>query len=78
MNSMLLSRIVYGCASDAMSKGEDVTDVLDQVLDMGVNIFDTAENYGLSECSLGNWIKSRGIRNRVHIITKGCHPYGTG
>ena len=43
--------------------------------DMGVNVFDTAENYGLSECSLGNWVKSRGNRNRVHIITKGCHPY---
>lgn len=72
---MELSRIVYGCASDAMLAGIDVSDLLDHVLDMGVNVFDTAENYGLSECSLGNWVKSRGNRNRVHIITKGCHPY---
>lgn len=75
MSSMALSKIVYGCASGAMLEGQDVSDVLDQVLDMGVNVFDTAENYGLSECSLGNWIKSRGVRNRVHIISKGCHPY---
>ena len=72
---MELSRIVYGCASDAMLAGMDVSDLLDRVLDMGVNVFDTAENYGLSECSLGNWVKTRGNRNRVHIITKGCHPY---
>ena len=73
---MILSRIVYGCASSPMLAGEDVSEVLDQVFALGVNVYDTAENYGLSECSLGNWIRSRGIREKVHIISKGCHPYG--
>jgi len=72
---MKLSRIVYGCASSAMLAGEDVSELLDKVLALGINVFDTAENYGLSEVSLGNWIASRNIRDKVHIITKGCHPY---
>lgn len=72
---MELSRIVYGCASEAMLKGEDVCDLLDKVLDLGVNVFDTAENYQLSEVALGNWISSRKNRDKIHIITKGCHPY---
>lgn len=72
---MKLSRIVYGCASKAMIAGEDVCELLDKVFESGVNVFDTAENYGLSECSLGNWISSRHNRDKIHIITKGCHPY---
>lgn len=72
---MKLSRIVYGCASQAMLDGEDVSDLLDKVLELGVNVFDTAENYGKSEIVLGNWIESRGNRDRIHIITKGCHPH---
>ena len=37
--------------------------------------FDTAENYGLSEISLGNWMRKRKNRDKVVIISKGCHPY---
>ncbi len=75
MSSMKLSKIVYGCASKEMRDGEDVSYLLDQIYDLGINVFDTAENYGLSECSLSRWISSRGNRDKIHIITKGCHPY---
>ena len=30
---------------------------------------------GLSEGSLGHWLKNRGNREKVVIISKGCHPY---
>lgn len=48
--------------------------LLDDVFATGVNAFDTAARYGSeSECTLGQWIKSRGIREKVVILTKGCH-----
>lgn len=70
-----VSRLVFGCGTAPMIAGENVDELLDAVLAMGVNAFDTAENYGLSESSLGGWLKRRGIREQVVLITKGCHPY---
>ncbi len=70
-----LSRLVYGCTTQDMSDGKNVNDLLDAVYACGINAFDTAENYGLSEISLGNWIKDRNNRDNVIVITKGCHPY---
>lgn len=71
-----VSRIVFGCACGPMLRGERVHALLDAVYACGVTAFDTAENYGQSEISLGNWIADRGLRERVTVITKGCHPYG--
>lgn len=73
-----LSRIVFGCAIEPMLKGEDVNYLLDAVADMGITVFDTAENYGLSEASLGRWMRERKNREKLVIISKGCHPYGKG
>lgn len=70
-----VSRMIYGCTTAAMMKGEDVNALLGEVYALGINTFDTAENYGLSEVSLGRWIKARGNREEVVVITKGCHPY---
>ena len=70
-----LSRIVFGCAIEPMLQGENVNELLDGVYDLGITVFDTAENYGLSEVSLGRWMMERGNRDRIVLITKGCHPY---
>lgn len=70
-----VSRIVCGCAILPMMKGEVVDDLLDQIYAMGVTTFDTAEHYGLSEISLGHWLKSRNMYDKVVVITKGCHPH---
>ena len=70
-----LSRIIYGCTTEAMMKGENVNGLLDGIYVLGINTFDTAENYGLSEVSLGNWMKERNNRDDIVVITKGCHPY---
>jgi len=70
-----VSRIVYGCTTEAMMKGENVNELLDEIYALGINTFDTAENYGLSEVSLGNWMKERNNREDIVVITKGCHPY---
>lgn len=71
-----ISKMIFGCANPAMLQGKRVTKLLDAALDAGINTFDTAENYGASEQVLGKWVKKRKIRDKVVIITKGCHPYG--
>lgn len=67
--------IVYGCANDPMIQGLDYSDMLDYVYSLGINTFDTAENYGKSEIVLGKWLQNKN-REDIVILTKGCHPYG--
>ena len=69
-----ISRFIFGTAIRAMSANEDADDLLDAVFAAGINTFDTAALYGDSECSLGRWIKKRGIRDKVNVLTKGCNP----
>jgi len=70
-----ISRIAFGCAIAPMIAGENVHELLDACVEMGITTFDTAENYGLSELSLGNWMRDRKNRDNLVIISKGCHPY---
>jgi aryl-alcohol dehydrogenase-like predicted oxidoreductase len=69
-----VSAIIYGCTAEQMMRGEDADDLLDAVYACGITAFDTAENYGLSEVSLGRWMKRKNNRSRVVVLTKGCHP----
>lgn len=71
-----VSRLVFGCAFPAMIAGEDQSPLLDRAFAAGITAFDTAENYGKSECVLGAWMDARKNRDQVTVITKGCHPYG--
>ena len=71
-----LSRIIYGCTTEPMMKGQNVNELLDEIYALGINTFDTAEHYGLSEVSLGKWMTERKNREDIVIITKGCHPIG--
>ena len=56
--------------------------LLDLFFELGGTFFDTAHVYaswlptgtGASERALGNWIVSRGLRDKVVIGTKGAHP----
>ena len=78
-----VSAIVYGCANSIMMtkpgifRQREVFDLLDGALEAGINVFDTAENYGDSELVLGKWMKKRKTRDKVVLMTKGCHPHGT-
>ena len=68
-----VSRFIFGTAIGPMSGGRGAETLLDAVFAEGVNTFDTARVYGESERCLGKWIKGRGLRDKVNIITKGCH-----
>ena len=73
-----LSRMIYGTAIRPLMEGEDADEVLDHVLELGITTFDTARSYGQSENGLGRWIRKRGVRDRINILTKGCNPDQTG
>ncbi len=51
--------------------------LLDALFEQGFTSYDTAHGYGAGVCEkeLGAWIKARGIRDEVLILTKGSHPY---
>ena len=69
-----LSKIVYGTDRPEMMKNHDEFELLDMVYAHGINTFDTAAAYGEAEASLGRWMKSRGLRDKLVIITKGVNP----
>ncbi|MDO5540249.1 MAG: aldo/keto reductase [Eubacteriales bacterium] len=68
-----VSRVVFGTDRARMMANEDEFELLDQAFDAGINTFDSAACYGDAEASLGRWIKSRGLRNKVVILTKGAN-----
>jgi aryl-alcohol dehydrogenase-like predicted oxidoreductase len=61
--------------------------ILDRFLDAGLNAIDTADVYsawapgnsgGESETIIGEWMKARGNRSRVIVVTKVGSPMGKG
>ena len=64
-------RSVYENAPDFRERLETAFSLLDGVYAEGVNCFDCADHYG--EEPLGEWLESRGLRDKVVILTKGAH-----
>ncbi len=70
-----ISDIIFGCCNPIiMNDTKDSDELLDVAYSNGFNVFDTAKVYDDSEKVLGRWIKNSSIREKVVIITKGCHP----
>ena len=66
-----VSRIFFGTAIPPISTGEDRSlELLDNVLETGINAFDCARSYGLAENMLGKWMETRSNRDRVLILSK--------
>jgi predicted dehydrogenase/aryl-alcohol dehydrogenase-like predicted oxidoreductase len=68
-----VSRLVLGV--DNQVTMPHAAGIFDYWFESGGNAFDTAFIYagGLNERLLGQWIKNRGVRTEVVIISKGCH-----
>lgn len=81
---MNLSKFIMGSGSmDKPHDEEHVFPLFDRYLELGGNTFDTARAYGgivdqlsfgLCEAYIGDYIRSRGCRDRVYVITKGGFP----
>lgn len=68
-----ISRLVQGINRVRSLGEEDGFALLDSLLALGCNVYDTGRVYGPSDAYLGRWIASRGIRDRVVILGKGAH-----
>lgn len=64
------SRIVLGTATDPIAAGENADALFDGATERGINFFDTARSYGRAEEVLGDWIRRRGNREKVIVLTK--------
>ena len=69
-----VSRMVLGGAGNRFSSGSDVSDLLEGALACGINAVDTARVYGRSEEAIGRWLAHGGRREKIVLISKGCHP----
>ncbi|HEY3235144.1 MAG TPA: aldo/keto reductase [Polyangiaceae bacterium] len=68
-----IPRLIQGGVKLDTEQQDAVNQLLDEVYAKGCNAVETARTYGGgdSERALGNWIKSRGVRDKFVIITKG-------
>ena len=73
--SKSVSRLVQGTVMFSLEELEASIDLLDEVLELGCNSFDTAHVYagGQAERVLGEWMERRGNREEVFILSKGAH-----
>ena len=71
-----VSRIGLGSVPFRFDRRDSAFAVLDAWAELGGDLVDTAAVYGAgeSESVLGEWLASRGARDRVVILTKGAHP----
>lgn len=79
---MSVDRIVLGTAALGLNGREDAFEMLDEFYRLGGRTIDTAWVYsdwvpgetGRSEKTLGDWMKARGNRDELTVLTKGAHP----
>jgi predicted dehydrogenase/aryl-alcohol dehydrogenase-like predicted oxidoreductase len=69
-----ISRVVMGADNQGDIRHASV--MWDDFIELGGNCFDTARIYGPMESVVGQWVKNRGIRKDVVLITKGAHTPG--
>jgi aryl-alcohol dehydrogenase-like predicted oxidoreductase len=72
-----VSRLILGTLVISIKNSKQSFALLDNVFKYGCTSFDTAHGYGRgdSERGLGQWMDERGIRDKIVIISKGCHPH---
>lgn len=83
LDSRKISKIALGCAEFGSTiKKEDAFSLLDEYYARGGNLLDTARIYArwieggenASERTIGEWIKTRSLRDKIFIATKGGNP----
>ncbi len=67
-----ISRLVLGTMIINLREREKSFKLMDDILELGCTILDTAQVYG-SENAIGEWMRERNNRDKVIILTKGAH-----
>ena len=65
-----VSRIFFGTALFPIMMGNHAHALFDAVFAQGINAFDCARGYGMAENVLGSWMKDRGNRDKIVLLTK--------
>jgi len=75
-----LSRFGLGTSHCKLADRDTYFRLFDSYVEHGGTVFDTARLYagGESEQVLGAWIRERGVREQVVVVTKGAHGTGWG
>ena len=70
-----VARVIQGTIMLSRERMEEGFALLDAVFEHGGTTFDTAHNYGGGDADrvLGLWMETRGNREQVVIVGKGCH-----
>ena len=70
-----ISRLVQGTVMITSAKPEESFALLDGIFELGCTTFDAAHIYGNGDCerTLGKWIRERGLRENIVVISKGAH-----
>lgn len=72
-----VSRLIFGGVNQLLMKQrqKEANELLDAVLENGINSFDLARVYGMgkAEKTFGEWLKTK-KRDEIVIETKCCHP----
>lgn len=79
---MMHDRIVLGTSKLGVDGRDVAFDLLDAYVALGGGTIDTASVYsdwipgerGRAETTIGEWLKARGNRDTLTIVTKGAHP----
>ena len=71
-----ISRVVLGSDTISSARLDQATSVLETFVAAGGTAIDAARSYanGASEAAIGVWLRGRGRRDDLTIITKGAHP----
>lgn len=74
-SSKKVCRILQGTIMLDSDRQEECNALLDSLHSTGCNGFDSGHNYGngRAERALGHWMATRGNRDNIFILTKGCH-----
>lgn len=74
------SRLVLGTMVFQLARRDDWFALLDAYVEAGGNCLDTAFSYhwGETERVIGLWLAARGVREKMILMTKGCHPKADG
>lgn len=67
-----VSRLICGADFSSATPREAFV-IFDAYFEQGGNAFDTAFVYGRADHHLGQWVKSRGVRDEVVLMAKGAH-----
>src|SRR3712207_1175268 len=74
------SRVVLGSMGIRTDDQDEADAMLDHFIERGGNLIDTAHIYhgGRSERAIGDWMRRKGTRDQVLILTKGAHHDASG